>query len=161
MIQILSGTTKAVIIEKPSSARLQPLRTETSIAPTVVMPQNHLECVSKMESFKSFCPQWPEPCNWRSDSYHMSLLNFKLGSFESLITSIVHIITLSKFRSTRQHGLWELRWDVVARCQLQVEWLPLWWINREKCLHLQGPGHSGRKHQLSWLWWCHRTTWSV
>ena len=33
----------------PSSARPQPLRTETSIALTVVMPQNLQECVSDME----------------------------------------------------------------------------------------------------------------
>ena len=33
----------------PSSARPQPLRTETPIAPTVAMPQIHLECVSNEE----------------------------------------------------------------------------------------------------------------
>ena len=48
-IQTLSGTTKDAIIEKPSSARLRPLRTETPIVPTVVMQLIHLVSVSKSQ----------------------------------------------------------------------------------------------------------------
>ena len=107
--------------DKPSFARLQPLRMEAPIVLFVVMPQNHLECVSERGQFVCFRPRWSKPCKWRLEAHqkcHHSITCIWCINHLNQFLPEFSLALQFQFRSTGQHRLFKLRHYVDERSKL-------------------------------------------